>query len=145
MYDPSGRALIQIAGQDVAYYDTNPVGPTHDRLNFKCDSLNELFTSVFYRVLGDVVRSVAIIFMMLWMMGVLTPGDVDNGHTCLFYAPTWVQETGARGYDMVRTPHRAHKRISPKGKKKNKQKTPIRSADVQDIQCEQIQTYFSLH
>jgi ATP-binding cassette subfamily B multidrug efflux pump len=51
---------------DVAYYDRNPVGRMISRLTTDVDALNELFTSGFVAIFGDVFTLLAITIVLFW-------------------------------------------------------------------------------
>lgn len=102
MYDLRSELYDKLQHQEVAYYDRNPVGRIMTRLTNDVDALNELFTSGVTDLLGDLVKIVAIVGMMLWMdvrLTLITLLTVPM----LFAATTWFRKGARRGYDMVRT------------------------------------------
>src|SRR6267378_3109413 len=102
MFDLRREIYDKLQHQEIAYYDSNPVGRIMTRLTADVDALNELFTSGVIEVLGDVVMIIAIIFMMLWMDWRLTLVTLLTV-PLLFSATTWFRKHARRGYDMVRT------------------------------------------
>src|SRR5205085_7468814 len=67
MFDMRRELYDKLQHQEVAYYDRNPVGRIMTRLTSDVDALNELFTAGVTDLLGDLVKIVAIISVMLWM------------------------------------------------------------------------------
>jgi len=102
MYDLRSELYDKLQHQEVAYYDRNPVGRIMTRLTNDVDALNELFTSGVTDLLGDLVKIVAIVGMMLWMDVRLTLITLLTVPV-LFAATTWFRKGARRGYDMVRT------------------------------------------
>jgi ATP-binding cassette subfamily B protein len=102
MFDIRRELYGKLQQQEVAYYDRNPVGRIMTRLTSDVDSLNELFTQGFTDVLGDIVKIIAIVGVMLWMDVQLTLVTLLTV-PMLFAATTWFRKGARRGYDMVRT------------------------------------------
>ena len=102
MFDIRTEIYTKLQHQEVAYYDTNPVGRIITRITGDVDSLNELFTSGVIDVLGDLVIIFAIIGMMFWMdwrLALVSLATVP----LLFLATNWFRKHARRGYDSVRT------------------------------------------
>jgi ATP-binding cassette subfamily B protein len=102
MFDLRKELYGKLQHQEVAYYDRNPVGRIMTRLTSDVDALNELFTAGVTDLLGDLVKIVAIISMMVWMDPRLTLVSLLTV-PLLFAATTWFRKGARRGYDMVRT------------------------------------------
>jgi ATP-binding cassette subfamily B multidrug efflux pump len=102
MFDMRKELYDKLQHQEVAYYDRNPVGRIMTRLTSDVDALNELFTAGVTDLLGDLVKIVAIISMMLWMDVRLTLISLLTV-PLLFGATTWFRRGARRGYDLVRT------------------------------------------
>lgn len=102
MFDMRKELYDKLQHQEVAYYDRNPVGRIMTRLTSDVDALNELFTAGVTDLLGDLVKIVAIISIMLWMDVRLTLVSLLTV-PLLFGATTWFRRGARRGYDMVRT------------------------------------------
>ena len=102
MFDIRKELYGKLQHQEVAYYDRNPVGRIMTRLTSDVDALNELFTAGVTDLLGDLVKIVAIISMMMWMDVRLTLISLLTV-PLLFAATTWFRRGARRGYDLVRT------------------------------------------
>ena len=102
MFDMRKELYSKLQRQEVAYYDRNPVGRIMTRLTSDVDALNELFTAGVTDLLGDLVKIVAIVSMMLWMDPRLTLVSLLTV-PLLFGATTWFRKGARKGYDMVRT------------------------------------------
>ena len=102
MFDMRRELYSKLQQQEVAYYDRNPVGRIMTRLTSDVDSLNELFTAGVTDLLGDLVKIIAIVSIMLWMDVRLTLVSLLTV-PLLFAATTWFRKGARRGYDMVRT------------------------------------------
>jgi ATP-binding cassette subfamily B multidrug efflux pump len=102
MFDLRRELYAKLQRQEVAYYDRNPVGRIMTRLTTDVDALNELFTSGVTDILGDLVKIVVIIAVMLWMDVQLTLVTLLT-IPMLWVATTWFRKGARRGYDMVRT------------------------------------------
>jgi ATP-binding cassette subfamily B protein len=102
MFDMRKELYDKLQHQEVAYYDRNPVGRIMTRLTSDVDALNELFTAGVTDLLGDLVKIVAIIGLMVWMDPRLTLISLLTV-PMLFGATTWFRKGARRGYDMVRT------------------------------------------
>jgi len=102
MFDLRKELYSKLQRQEVAYYDRNPVGRIMTRLTSDVDALNELFTAGVTDLLGDLVKIVAIVSMMVWMDPRLTLVSLLTV-PLLFAATTWFRKGARRGYDMVRT------------------------------------------
>src|ERR1041385_1917873 len=102
MYDLRSELYSKLQRQEVAYYDRNPVGRIMTRLTSDVDALNELFTAGVTDLLGDLVKIVAIVSMMVWMDPRLTLVSLLTV-PLLFAATTWFRKGARRGYDLVRT------------------------------------------
>src|SRR5215211_1106907 len=102
MFDMRKELYSKLQRQEVAYYDRNPVGRIMTRLTSDVDALNELFTAGVTDLLGDLVKIVAIVSIMLWMDPRLTLVSLLTV-PLLFGATTWFRKGARRGYDMVRT------------------------------------------
>jgi len=102
MFDLRKELYGKLQHQEVAYYDRNPVGRIMTRLTSDVDALNELFTAGVTDLLGDLVKIVAIVSLMLWTDPRLTLVSLLTV-PLLFGATTWFRRGARRGYDMVRT------------------------------------------
>ena len=102
MFDMRKELYSKLQHQEVAYYDRNPVGRIMTRLTSDVDALNELFTAGVTDLLGDLVKIIAIVSIMLWMDIRLTLISLLTV-PLLFVATTWFRRGARRGYDMVRT------------------------------------------
>ena len=102
MFDMRKELYSKLQQQEVAYYDRNPVGRIMTRLTSDVDALNELFTAGVTDLLGDLVKILAIVSIMLWMDVRLTLVSLLTV-PLLFAATTWFRKGARRGYDMVRT------------------------------------------
>ena len=102
MFDLRKELYGKLQRQEVAYYDRNPVGRIMTRLTSDVDALNELFTAGVTDLLGDLVKIVAIVAIMVWMDPRLTLVSLLTV-PLLFGATTWFRKGARRGYDMVRT------------------------------------------
>jgi len=102
MFDMRKELYGKLQHQEVAYYDRNPVGRIMTRLTSDVDALNELFTAGVTDLLGDLVKIVAIVSLMVWMDPRLTLVSLLTV-PLLFGATTWFRKGARRGYDMVRT------------------------------------------
>jgi ATP-binding cassette subfamily B protein len=102
MFDMRKELYGKLQHQEVAYYDRNPVGRIMTRLTSDVDSLNELFTAGVTDLLGDLVKIVAIVSLMVWMDPRLTLVSLLTV-PLLFGATTWFRKGARKGYDMVRT------------------------------------------
>jgi ATP-binding cassette, subfamily B, multidrug efflux pump len=102
MFDMRKELYSKLQRQEVAYYDRNPVGRIMTRLTSDVDALNELFTAGVTDLLGDLVKIVAIVSIMVWMDPRLTLVSLLTV-PLLFGATTWFRKGARRGYDMVRT------------------------------------------
>jgi ATP-binding cassette subfamily B protein len=102
MFDMRKELYAKLQHQEVAYYDRNPVGRIMTRLTSDVDSLNELFTAGVTDLLGDLVKIVAIVSLMVWMDPRLTLVSLLTV-PLLFGATTWFRKGARKGYDMVRT------------------------------------------
>jgi len=102
MFDMRKELYSKLQHQEVAYYDRNPVGRIMTRLTSDVDALNELFTAGVTDLLGDLVKILAIVSIMLWMDVKLTLVSLLTV-PLLFAATTWFRKGARRGYDMVRT------------------------------------------
>ncbi|HEV8430229.1 MAG TPA: ABC transporter ATP-binding protein [Pyrinomonadaceae bacterium] len=102
MFDMRKELYSKLQHQEVAYYDRNPVGRIMTRLTSDVDALNELFTAGVTDLLGDLVKIIAIVSIMMWMDVKLTLVSLLTV-PLLFAATTWFRKGARRGYDMVRT------------------------------------------
>ena len=102
MFDMRKELYHKLQHQEVAYYDRNPVGRIMTRLTTDVDSLNQLFTEGVTDLLGDLVKIIAIISVMLWMDVQLTLVSLLTV-PLLFAATTWFRRGARKGYDLVRT------------------------------------------
>jgi ATP-binding cassette subfamily B protein len=102
MFDMRKELYGKLQHQEVAYYDRNPVGRIMTRLTSDVDALNELFTAGVTDLLGDLVKIVAIVSLMVWMDPRLTLVSLLTV-PLLFGATTWFRKGARKGYDMVRT------------------------------------------
>lgn len=102
MFDLRKELYAKLQRQEVAYYDRNPVGRIMTRLTSDVDALNELFTAGVTDLLGDLVKIVAIVSIMIWMDPRLTLVSLLTV-PLLFGATTWFRKGARKGYDMVRT------------------------------------------
>jgi ATP-binding cassette, subfamily B, multidrug efflux pump len=66
-YDLRREIFAHLQRIDVAFYDRNPVGRLITRLTGDVDALNELFTSGFVAVFGDLFTLVGISIVIFWM------------------------------------------------------------------------------
>ena len=102
MFDMRKELYSKLQHQEVAYYDRNPVGRIMTRLTSDVDALNELFTAGVTDLLGDLVKIIAIVSIMMWMDVRLTLVSLLTV-PLLFAATTWFRKGARKGYDMVRT------------------------------------------
>jgi len=102
MFDMRKELYSKLQHQEVAYYDRNPVGRIMTRLTSDVDALNELFTAGVTDLLGDLVKIIAIVSIMLWTDARLTLVSLLTV-PLLFAATTWFRKGARKGYDMVRT------------------------------------------
>src|SRR5215510_384279 len=102
MFDLRKELYGKLQHQEVAYYDRNPVGRIMTRLTSDVDALNELFTAGVTDLLGDLVKIVAIVGLMVWMDPKLTLVSLLTV-PLLFGATTWFRKGARKGYDLVRT------------------------------------------
>src|ERR1041384_602204 len=101
MFDIRRELYDKLQHQEVAYYDRNPVGRIMTRLTTDVDALNELFTAGVTDLLGDLVKIIAIVSIMLWTDARLTLVSLLTV-PLLFAATTWFRKGARKGYDMVR-------------------------------------------
>ncbi|MBK6313100.1 MAG: ABC transporter ATP-binding protein [Blastocatellia bacterium] len=74
-YDLRRQIFAKLQRIDVSYYDRNPVGRLITRLTSDVDALNELFTSGFVAIFGDVITLTAItivLFVFDWRLACVT-------------------------------------------------------------------------
>lgn len=64
MFDLRRDLMAHLHKLDIAYFDRNPVGRIVTRVTTDVDTLNELFSSGFVAILGDLL-------MLLWLFGIL--------------------------------------------------------------------------
>lgn len=102
MFDMRKELYAKLQHQEVAYYDRNPVGRITTRLTSDVDALNELFTAGVTDLLGDLVKIVAIVGLMVWMDPRLTLVSLLTV-PLLFGATSWFRKGARRGYEAVRT------------------------------------------
>jgi len=102
MFDMRKELYSKLQHQEVAYYDRNPVGRIMTRLTSDVDALNELFTAGVTDLLGDLVKIIAIVSIMLWTDVKLTLFSLLTV-PLLFAATTWFRRGARKGYDLVRT------------------------------------------
>src|SRR6185295_19165007 len=102
MFDMRKELYSKLQHQQVAYYDRNPVGRIMTRLTSDVDALNELFTAGVTDLLGDLVKIIAIVSIMLWTDVKLTLFSLLTV-PLLFAATTWFRRGARKGYDLVRT------------------------------------------
>ncbi|HEU0122003.1 MAG TPA: ABC transporter ATP-binding protein [Bryobacteraceae bacterium] len=79
MFDLRRDLMAHLHRLDIAYFDRNPVGRTVTRVTTDVDTLNELFTSGFVAILGDLL-------MLLWLLGILL--SLSPGLTLIVLAAT---------------------------------------------------------
>lgn len=65
-YDLRREIFAHLQRLDVAFYDRNPVGRLITRLTTDVDALNELFTSGFVAIIGDVFTLAGITVVLFW-------------------------------------------------------------------------------
>ena len=102
MFDLRTRIFGHLQRADVALYDATPVGRLMTRLTTDVDALNELFTSGFVALLGDVAVLVGIVGLLFWMepslaaltFGVLVP---------MLFVTNWFRKGARDTYRDVRT------------------------------------------
>ena len=102
MFDMRKELYSKLQHQEVAYYDRNPVGRIMTRLTSDVDALNELFTAGVTDLLGDLVKIIAIVSIMMWTDVRLTLFSLLTV-PMLFLATTWFRKGARKGYDLVRT------------------------------------------
>jgi ATP-binding cassette subfamily B protein len=64
MFDLRRDLMAQLHRLDIAYFDRNPIGRIVTRVTTDVDTLNELFSSGFVAILGDLL-------MLLWLFAIL--------------------------------------------------------------------------
>lgn len=102
MFDLRTRIFGHLQRADVALYDSTPVGRLMTRLTTDVDALNELFTSGFVALLGDVAVLAGIVALLFWMepslaavtFGVLVP---------MVFVTNWFRKGARDTYRDVRT------------------------------------------
>jgi ATP-binding cassette subfamily B protein len=102
MLDLRSEIFEKLQHQELAYYDSHPVGRMITRLTSDVDSLNELFTAGVIDVLGDLVIIFAIVAMMFWLdwrLAIVSLVTIP----LLFAATNWFRKHARRGFDRVRT------------------------------------------
>ena len=67
MFDLRMEMYGHLQRLDLRYYDRNPVGRLMTRVTTDVDVLNDLFTSGFVSIFGDIFMLVGIMAVMLWM------------------------------------------------------------------------------
>ncbi|MEP6947563.1 MAG: ABC transporter ATP-binding protein [Acidobacteriota bacterium] len=102
MFDLRTEIYTKLQKQELAYYDSYPVGRIITRITGDVDALNELFTSGVIDVLGDLVIIFAIIGMMFWMDWKLALVSLVTV-PLLFTATNWFRKHARNGFDRVRT------------------------------------------
>lgn len=102
MLDIRSEIFEKLQRQELAYFDSNPVGRIITRLTSDVDSLNELFTSGVIDVLGDLVIIFAIVGIMFWLDWRLALVSLVTV-PLLFAATNWFRKHARRGFDRVRT------------------------------------------
>lgn len=102
MLDIRSEIFEKLQRQELAYFDSHPVGRIITRLTSDVDSLNELFTSGVIDVLGDLVIIFAIVGIMLWLDWRLALVSLVTV-PLLFAATNWFRKHARRGFDRVRT------------------------------------------
>lgn len=102
MLDLRSEIFEKLQHQELAYYDSHPVGRMITRLTSDVDSLNELFTAGVIDVLGDLVIIFAIVAIMIWLDWRLAMVSLIT-IPLLFAATNWFRKHARRGFDRVRT------------------------------------------
>lgn len=102
MLDIRSEIFEKLQRQELAYFDSHPVGRIITRLTSDVDSLNELFTSGVIDVLGDLVIIFAIVGIMFWLDWRLALVSLITV-PLLFAATNWFRKHARRGFDRVRT------------------------------------------
>ena len=102
MYDLRTRIFAHLQRADVTVYDRTPVGRLMTRLTTDVDALNELFTSGFVSLLGDVAvlgGIVALLFVMNPALAAITFGVLLP----MFGVTNWFRKGARDTYRDVRT------------------------------------------
>jgi ATP-binding cassette subfamily B protein len=87
---------------DVRYYDRNPVGRLITRLTSDVDALNELFTSGFVAIFGDVITLLGItivLFVFDWRLAIVTLVILPG----MLAVTAWFRRGAREGFRKVRT------------------------------------------
>ena len=102
MYDLRTRIFGHLQRADVSVYDRTPVGRLMTRLTTDVDALNELFTSGFVSLLGDVAvlgGIVALLFALNASLAAITFGVLLP----MFFVTNWFRKGARDTYRDVRT------------------------------------------
>lgn len=102
MYDLRTRIFGHLQRADISLFDKTPVGRLMTRLTTDVDALNELFTSGFVALTGDVVILAGIVAMLFYInpllatvtFGILIP---------MFFVTNWFRKGARDTYRDVRT------------------------------------------
>jgi ATP-binding cassette subfamily B protein len=101
-FDLRKQIFAHLQRIDVAYYDRNPVGRMITRLTSDVESLNELFTSGFVAIFGDVFTLVGIavvLFAQDWRLALVTLVILP----LMMLVAAWFRRGAREGFRKVRT------------------------------------------
>ncbi len=100
-YDLRREIFEQLQRIDVRYYDRNPVGRLITRLTSDVDALNELFTSGFVAIFGDVFTLLGIAIVMFvfdWRLALVTLVILPG----MLAVTAWFRRGAREGFRKVR-------------------------------------------
>jgi len=86
MFDLRRALMAHLHRLDIAYFDKNPVGRLVTRVTTDVDTLNELFTSGFVAILGDIIVLTSLLGLLLYLSPSMTL--IVLAVTPLMYAAT---------------------------------------------------------
>jgi len=100
-YDLRQQIFAKLQRIDVSYYDRNPVGRLITRLTGDVDALNELFTSGFVAIFGDIITLSAItivLFVFDWRLACVTLVILP----AMLMVTAWFRRGAREGFRKVR-------------------------------------------
>ncbi len=100
-YDLRREIFEQLQRIDVRYYDRNPVGRLITRLTSDVDALNELFTSGFVAIFGDIFTLLGIAIVMFvfdWRLALVTLVILPG----MLAVTAWFRRGAREGFRKVR-------------------------------------------
>jgi ATP-binding cassette, subfamily B, multidrug efflux pump len=101
-FDLRREIFAHLQRLDVAYYDRTPVGRVITRLTSDVDALNELFTSGFVAVFGDLFTLLgitAVLFVLNWRLALVTLAILPG----MLVVTSWFRRGARVSFRRVRT------------------------------------------